>query len=66
MRRYGKWAGEPDGRPEDSQRCVAEVVEDFIVRQCRHKRGYGPDGLFCKQHAKQLASGIKLHVPEED
>lgn len=53
-RRYGKWAGNEKGTPEDTARCIAEVwPEKFpISRQCSRKRGHGPDGLYCKAHAK--------------
>jgi len=56
--RYGKWAGNPDGHPEDKRRCIKEVFDcgfkGFIPRQCRRKRGHGPDGLYCKQHAEKI------------
>ncbi|CAB5223449.1 hypothetical protein UFOVP383_49 [uncultured Caudovirales phage] len=50
-RRYGQWGGNPKGHPEDPTRCIEEVWP--FPRQCTRKRGYGPDGLYCKQHAKQ-------------
>jgi len=55
MRRYGQWAGNEAGWPEDSQRCVESVwpSSGWQDHQCRRKRGYGPNGLYCKQHAKQ-------------
>ena len=52
---YHKWAGNPRGTPEDETRCVREVWEKGrAIRsyQCLRKRGYGPNGLYCKQHAK--------------
>lgn len=53
-RRYGQWAGNEKGTPEDLTRCVVEVWSKgaFRSRQCSRKRGYGPGGLYCKQHAK--------------
>jgi len=55
---YDSWAGNPKGTPEDPTRCIAEV-RDFTgwhYLQCSRKRGYGPNGLFCKQHAKKGSS----------
>ena len=52
---YGQWAGDPKGRLEDETRCIEEVTETEgwgHRYQCRRKRGHGPDGLYCKQHAK--------------
>jgi hypothetical protein len=57
LRIYGSWAGNPKGRKEDIARCIEEVWPNermsFIAHQCQRKRGYGPDGLYCKQHAKK-------------
>ena len=55
-RRYDEWAGNPKGFPEDKTRCV-ETVSDFTgwhQIQCSRKRGYGPNGEYCKQHAKKI------------
>lgn len=49
-RRYGRWAGNPRGTPEDKTRCVEAVWEQWNDRQCSRKRGYGPDGKYCRQH----------------
>lgn len=52
---YGEWAGNPKGAPEDKTRCIKEVwptTDGWIPHQCRRKRGYGKDGLYCKQHSK--------------
>ena len=62
MRRNGKWAGEPIGRPENKERCVVAVSDGWIYHQCSRKRGYGKDELFCKQHSKKE----KVYVPEEE
>ena len=53
QRIYGKWAGNPKGIPEDTTRCIKGVWLSRAMRayQCARKRGHGPDGLFCKQHA---------------
>ena len=53
-RTYGSWAGNPKGVPEDKDRCIERVlgVREWVSHQCSRKRGYGIDGLYCKQHAK--------------
>lgn len=57
IRIYGAWAGNEKGRPEDVVRCIKEVWPSgwggIIPYQCNRKRGYGKDGLYCKQHAKK-------------
>jgi hypothetical protein len=55
-RRYDCWAGNTKGIPEDKTRCVEEVTDftGWHPYQCSRKRGYGPDGLYCRQHAKRL------------
>lgn len=55
--RYGRWAGNPQGHAEDVRRCAFEVWPNERGRlhhQCERKRGYGPDGRYCKQHARLL------------
>ncbi len=54
-RRYGVWAGNPMGHAEDTNRCIAEVpaYPSWTRAQCSRKRGHGPNGEFCKQHAKR-------------
>lgn len=54
-RRYGKWAGHPKGHSEDTTRCVMEVPNppSWQHVQCSRKRGHGPAGEYCKQHAKK-------------
>jgi len=54
--RYGCWAGAPKGHPYREGKCAAEVCRDYIFHQCSRKNGYGPGGLYCKQHAKILFS----------
>ena len=54
-RRYSRWAGNPDGHPEDTSRCIEEVFsrDDMMHHQCSRKRGHGPDGLYCKTHGRK-------------
>ena len=54
MRIYGTWAGNEKGHTEDETRCIEKVFSNgsYISSQCSRKRGYGKDGLYCKQHAK--------------
>lgn len=38
----------------DLKRCVERVTSDsWNFYQCSRKRGFGKDGLYCKQHAKR-------------
>ena len=61
MRRYGQWSGNPKGHPEDVGCCVQEVrnKEGWIPHQCRHDRGHGPNGEYCKQHTNKLEQAHK-------
>ena len=58
MRRYGVWAGNPRGRPQMPDTCIKEVhrrggaAYGMVGEQCSRKNGHGPDGDWCKQHAK--------------
>ena len=56
-RQYGQWAGNPKGYAEKPTRCVAHVGIGAAGTpggyQCLRNRGYGPGGLYCKQHAKR-------------
>jgi len=54
---YDQWAGNLKGWPEDPARCVAKVYGGWYSLQCSRKRGLGPDGLYCWQHAKK--AGVK-------
>jgi hypothetical protein len=59
-RRYGEWAGNPAGTKEDDKRCREEVWPHgggWVPYQCLRKRGYGPNGELCKQHAKKYQKG---------
>lgn len=58
-RRYGQWAGDPNGFPEDESRCIVEVYPSggiLFPHQCLRKRGYGSHGLYCKQHARKFSN----------
>jgi len=53
---YGQWAGDPQGKKEDPKRCIEEVwpqIGRWNPYQCSRKRGFGPNRLYCKQHAKK-------------
>ena len=54
--RYGKWYGNPKGFPFEEGRCGAEVNTPGGVSaaQCTRLAKYGPEKLFCKQHAEML------------
>jgi len=52
-RRYNVWAGDPNGCPENKTRCVESVASGYLFYQCQRKRGFGENGLYCKQHAKR-------------
>lgn len=67
MRRYGQWAGDPNGIAENPNQCIVEVGgRDRWINfyQCNRKRGFGKDGLFCKQHAKKIETGWKPLIPK--
>jgi hypothetical protein len=52
VRRYGQWAGDPRGVPEDMTCCVQSVWERCMEHQCLRKRGFGIDSYYCRQHAR--------------
>lgn len=65
-RRYGNWAGNPEGKPEVPEHCVAEVRAEGrwpVFHQCSRKRGHGPCEWYCRQHAKILERGGHVSVP---
>jgi len=66
-RYYGDWAAKPGGYRENKANCVAEIALKWTVRyaQCSRPRGKGPGGLYCGVHARQLALGKRVKVPEE-
>lgn len=42
-RRYGQWAGNPNGDKQDPTKCIEEVFPDhqYNSRQCRFKKKFG-------------------------
>lgn len=54
MHRYGKWAAYPNGHKFEPACCAYEVGGKYLSAQCSRKPGHGPDGLYCKQHAKKV------------
>jgi len=64
MRRYDT------GNREDLTRCIASVEYwaggSLFFLQCSRKRGCGPDGLYCKQHAKMLTQGKTVPVGRKE
>lgn len=50
--RYNQWAGNPAGSQHIETRCAYEIFWTFHSYQCSLKPGHGPDGLYCKQHAR--------------
>lgn len=55
--RYSTWAGNPTGTPYRGHRCAMEVWEKgrtIFSYQCHRDPGFGPDGLYCRQHAKKV------------
>lgn len=64
---YGAWAGNPKGQEPDLTRCCAKVwSKDSWSRegQCNRKRGYGPDGAYCRQHDPKVAAERRKQVDE--
>jgi hypothetical protein len=60
--RYGDWAGNPMGNKYRAGFCAMEVWPNCrgpIPHQCNRKNGHGPEGLYCKQHAKELGAEAK-------
>jgi hypothetical protein len=67
-RYYADYAGNPDGTPEDPNRCAVEVYtgRSPIGTQCPHPRGHGPDGILCAAHHRALKAGRDLHIPADE
>ena len=66
-KRYGMWAGNSAGVIEDMTCCTEEVypTEGFgIPHQCNRKRGYGANGLYCKQHARMAERKLTKYAPD--
>ena len=68
MRIYGRWAGNPKGHRVDTTCCIVEVMDNtsLLFHQCLRKRGYGYNGLFCKQHSKKYASDESISIPKDE
>lgn len=67
-RRYGQWAGNERGTKEDVTRCIEEVWptgRSIISYQCQRKRGHGPGGVYCRQHAARHQGKVGLPQLEE-
>jgi len=57
--RYGSWAGNPAGRKPNPEWCAESVYPKTgfpIPHQCTRKCGHGPEGAYCKQHAKRFGT----------
>lgn len=53
QKKYGAWAGFPQGHKPDFDCCCEAVVPNergARGHQCRNKRGYGPGEAYCKTH----------------
>lgn len=70
MRRYGRWAGSPTGKPEDPVRCIVAVHPPgrwgVVSHQCKMPRGHGNGLAFCKRHAEMDQAGRHLFIPENE
>ena len=59
LRRYRVWGGSPGGTREDTAQCIVPVADggrSVLTHQCYRRRGHGPEGLYCAQHARQIAA----------
>lgn len=62
LRVYGAWAGNPAGHKEDVSLCIESVHEPGrggMIHQCARKRGFGKDGLYCKQHDPEKCANAR-------
>lgn len=59
---YGLTSFNPDGWPYNKRQCAWEITpipKNIILYspyQCYKAPGFGPDKLYCEQHAKRLDS----------
>lgn len=53
--KYGAWAGKPEGNKPNLEHCAQEITDSqgWHFHQCSRKIGHGPNGIYCKQHAKR-------------
>ena len=69
MRRYAVTSIRPEGVPEDPARCIEEISRRAAFgrdySQCGRPRGHGPDGLYCRQHARRAETALRLHPPAD-
>lgn len=53
---YGVWSEKPKGSRPNFTKCAASVDSKGgwgpVEHQCTRPCGHGPDGAYCKQHAK--------------
>ena len=57
QKRYGEWVGNPRGDAPNYARCATEVFSNSTMAlpmQCHRPNGHGPDGAYCKVHAKRF------------
>lgn len=54
--RYGRSTAHPSGARYREGYCLVEITSKnrWNSRQCSRKNGFGPGGLYCKQHAKWI------------
>ena len=53
VRYYGQWPGNRKGVAENPKNCVKSIFRSsWWDNQCKRRRGYGSEGLFCWQHAR--------------
>lgn len=52
--RYGDLGRGKCGDLYRDNRCAYAVWDKWNDHQCYRKKGHGPSGLYCKQHAKVL------------
>ena len=66
MRRYGKWAGNEKGVPENSLHCLAEIPikGTYLFGQCSNPRGTEEHRYLCRVHAKMDPK--RVHIPEDE
>lgn len=60
VRYYGHSHLHKKGFREDKTKCVVEVMR-YVGRwpssgQCARKRGFGPEGLYCRQHDPKVVA----------
>jgi hypothetical protein len=51
---YGIEKDGDKGKRADYRRCCNAIRMTQAVIQCRGKNGHGPDGAYCKTHAREI------------